>query len=158
VSRNRSCRLKKSRGFSLVEIVIALGLFAFCVVAITGLFSVGLGATRSVANDAVASSITESIYSAWQMQRDAAAPLRLVPMFEEDLPALTGGELEIYLNDSGRQVSDALEAALLLRYRPQPAGPQTYRLELRYQWPATAATNAATGIQTRSFSRTFFKP
>ena len=156
-SRER-CQLSLIAGFSLVEVVIALGLFAFCVVAITGLFGVGLGATRSVANDAVAASLAESIYGAWQMQREPAAELALPPLFDGDLPALTGADQEIPLDDTGKKVGNLAEAALLMTYKSQALGSDAYRLDLTFKWPAAAQDNATTGVQTRSFSRTFFKP
>jgi len=145
-------------GFSLVEVVFALGLFAFCVVAITGLFGVGLGATRSVANDAVAASLAESIYSAWQMQREPEAKLALPPLFDEDLPGLNGADEEIPLDDTGKKVGDPAEAALLMTYQSQALGSDAYRLDLTFKWPAAAPENATAGVQTRFFSRTFFKP
>jgi len=150
--------LQTSRAFSLVEVVIALGLFAFCVVAITGLFGVGLGASRSVANDAVAASLAESIYGAWQMQKDPQSELKLPPLFEEELPPLTDGDSEIYLDDTGTRVETLGEAAVLMTYKSQEVGTDAYRLDLSFKWPAAAAEEATTGIQTRFFSRTFYKP
>lgn len=145
-------------GFSLVEVVIALGLFAFCIVAITGLLGVGLGAARSVANDAIAASLAESIYGAWQMQKDPEAELGLPPLFEEKLPALSGANEPIFLDDTGARVDPPGPAAVLLTYRSQSLGADTYRLELTFKWPAAAPEDATAGVQTRSFSRTFYKP
>jgi uncharacterized protein (TIGR02598 family) len=152
----RPYRHSPLRGFSLVEVVIALGLFTFCVVAITGLFGVGLGAARSAANDAITSSLAESIYGAWQMQKDPAAELVIPPMFTNALPPLSSGAAEdIYLNDAGEQVPELRDAALLLNYNTRSVSPATYRLELFFKWPAAASS---AGQQTRSYSRTFYKP
>lgn len=49
------------RGFSLVEIVLALGLMTFSLVAIIGLLNVGLGASRSAQIDTVEAGAAKSL-------------------------------------------------------------------------------------------------
>jgi len=52
---------KSSRGFSLVEVVIALGVIAFSLVAILGVFPAGLASNRASINDTRASQLVRAI-------------------------------------------------------------------------------------------------
>lgn len=54
-------RPSSSAGFSLVEVVIALGLVVFCVVAILSLFSVGLKNSRESAEEIRAASLANGL-------------------------------------------------------------------------------------------------
>jgi type II secretory pathway pseudopilin PulG len=50
----------KSKGFSLVEIALSLGIFAFCLLAVMGLFTMGLKTERgSQEEDAASSTLAE---------------------------------------------------------------------------------------------------
>ncbi|MEY3480692.1 MAG: hypothetical protein RIQ71_1467, partial [Verrucomicrobiota bacterium] len=55
-------------GFSLTETVIALGLFAFCILPIIGLMPVGTGAARSVEQETQAVHLAEAFFGAWQVR------------------------------------------------------------------------------------------
>jgi uncharacterized protein (TIGR02598 family) len=149
----------KSRGFSLAEVVMALGLFAFCVVAIVGLLGVGLGATRSVANECAAVNIAESIYGGWQAQQDPTKPLTVTNLFT-NLPPLAGtSSRDLYFDGSGVQVAGSAEGAFEVRYAVSsgvaiPNQPLASTLQLDFRWPPGAPTNAA---QTRSYTRIFVK-
>jgi uncharacterized protein (TIGR02598 family) len=54
-------------GFSLVETVIALGIFVFCIIGIVGLMPVGLNAVRSISNENNAIHIASSIEGIWEV-------------------------------------------------------------------------------------------
>jgi uncharacterized protein (TIGR02598 family) len=56
-----------TRAFSLVETVIALGIFVFCIVGIVALMPVGLNAVRSVSNENNAIHIASSIEGIWEV-------------------------------------------------------------------------------------------
>jgi uncharacterized protein (TIGR02598 family) len=144
-------------GFSLVEVVIALGLFSFCIVAITGLLSVGLGSTRSVVNEGVAVNIAGSVYGAWDAQREPRQPLRITNLFTTNLPSLLSTSTGTnYFDANGLQVPRQ-EAALEMVYSID--GRETNQtvistVQLEFRWPPGAPTNS---VQTRSFSRVFVK-
>jgi len=150
-------RSETRAGFSLVEVVMALGLFAFCIVAITGLLSVALGSTRSVVNEGVAVNTASSIFGAWGAQTSGTAPLAIPGLFD-NLPALsTGAVSTFYFNESGAQVEEADVAALQMDYTTtviQPGPPVVVSLDLVFSWPVRGAPNA---VQTRRFSRVFIK-
>jgi len=145
-------------GFSLVEVVLALGLFAFCIVAITGLLSVGLGSTRSVVNEGVAVNIAGSVYGAWEAQQNGAADLTVPGLF--DLPSLSdSGSDDFFFDESGVQLTDQdrSRAALQMTYTRTASGQApaiNTKLDLVFSWPVGGATNA---VQTRRYSRVFVK-
>jgi uncharacterized protein (TIGR02598 family) len=58
---------KPKSAFSLVEVVIALGIFTFCAVGIVGLLPIALDATRTVSQESNANNIAESINGFWQV-------------------------------------------------------------------------------------------
>lgn len=59
--RTSPFRLPAGQAFSLVEIVLALGIVSFCLVALMGLFSVGLNASKQAADDTTIASMTAQI-------------------------------------------------------------------------------------------------
>jgi uncharacterized protein (TIGR02598 family) len=146
-----------SLGFSLVETVIALGIFAFCIVVLLALFPVGLRAARSVADETVAVNMAASVFGGWQMQADKTAQLTIEGMVT-NLPALDQAtrEAPFYLGAEGVQAPDRQTASVLMLYSVAPVGPTASTVTLSFRWPANAPTNAA--LQTRQFIRTFPLP
>ncbi len=145
------------RAFSLVEVVLALGLFSFCIVAITGLLSVGLGSSRSVVNESSAVNIASSVFGAWDVQRAGTVSLT-IPGFFTNLPALSvSGSNDFYFDASGVQVESVEGAALQMSYvsdaRGQAPAINTV-LTLQFAWPVNGATNVQ---QTRAYQRVFVK-
>jgi len=161
---------RPSYAFSLIETVLALGIFAFCVVVIAGLLISGINAARSVANETNAANLANSIFGAWQVQRNKTARLSITNMVT-NLPALRdapiAGEANIYFFDAtGIQVAedDASAAALKMLYsvdwvatqvaNQDPAEPSSVaEVVLDFYWPAQAPENVA---QKRTFRRIFY--
>jgi hypothetical protein len=149
----------KTYAFSLVETVLALGIFAFCIVVVIGVLLSGMRAARSVTDETNAVSIANSILGAWGVQVNKAAPLRIgdhaVGAMVTNLPPLNAAvpRGEFYFNEVGRQTNSVNGASLKLFYSvtPDTAG-GTSLLELEFWWPPLAPTNAA---QRRSFARVF---
>lgn len=144
----------ETRAFSLVEVVMALGIFAFCIVAIVALLPVGLRSARSVADESNAVNIGESIFGAWDMQRSKEAPLTIAGMVS-NLPALTQGvaDREIFFDSTGRQVEGAEGASLKMFYSVNPQVQQRRStVRLRFHWPPTAPDDTA---QTRDLIKIF---
>jgi uncharacterized protein (TIGR02598 family) len=144
-------------GFSLIEVVVALGIFSFCVVAIVGLLSVAMGSTRSVLNEGTAGAIADSIFDAWAVQENGTASLTVVNLFT-NLPALSSAANEdFFFNDVGQQVELPEEASFKIGYQVLPLdnpGVVASSLELVVSWPVNGAPNA---MQTRGFTRVFVK-
>lgn len=55
---------KGSAGFTLAEVVLALGIVSFCLLAIVGLLPVGMNSIRSARNEIAAASVTQWISNA----------------------------------------------------------------------------------------------
>lgn len=147
----------KAHAFSLVEVVIALGLFSFCIVAITGLLSVGLGSTRSVVNEGVAANVAGSVYGAWGAQTNGAVALTVPGLFTGLSALSTSASTNFFFDQSGVQTSDKVGAALQMGYIVTASGEApavNSRLDLIFSWPVGGATNS---IQTRRYSRVFVK-
>lgn len=141
-------------GFSLVEVVVALGIFAFCIVAIVALFPIGLRSARSVADETNAVNVGESIFGAWDMQRNKGDNLTIVGMVS-NLPALTQAvaEREIFLDSVGVQVGGLEGASMKLFYSVAPSPAQRRSsLRLRFHWPPAAPDDTA---QTRDLIKIF---
>jgi len=143
--------------FSLVEVVLALGLFSFCIVAITGLLTVGLRSTRSVVNEGGAVNIAASVFGAWEAQEDGSASLTIPGLFT-NLPALsTSSSNDVFFDQSGVQAPGAAQAAFKMVYVTRSSGVApalSSQLDLVFSWPPDGASNT---VQTRRFTRVFTK-
>jgi uncharacterized protein (TIGR02598 family) len=147
----------RPQGFSLVETVIALGIFAFCIVVIMGLMPIGLQSARSVANEGNAVNIAESISAGWMAQQEADQPLLLPGIVSNPpIPALSAntGPQIFYFDSRGQQVAAAAEASLRMQYR-SVVRDNTSAVEMTFFWPATASNEAA---QSRTFDAIFQLP
>ncbi len=140
----------KTAGFSLVEVVIALGLFAFCIVVILGLMVTGLRSARGVADETVAVNMAESILGAWQVQASKSNELT-IPGLISNLPPLTqSGSRDFYFGGEGIQVANSEPASVYMRYTTLPAPSKTSTVvTLDFRWPARGPTNTA---QTRQIT------
>ncbi|PAZ00661.1 MAG: hypothetical protein CAK90_04285 [Spartobacteria bacterium AMD-G4] len=101
-------------GFSLIEVVIALGIFAFCIVAIVGLLPVGMNSVRSVSNENNAIHIASSIEGIWQV-----APLGstiTMPNIITNLPVSTSQNSTYYFNEFGEPLTNSTGASLKMSY------------------------------------------
>lgn len=62
-AEGREIRMSRTRGFSLVEVAIALGIVSFVLLALLGLFSVGLNAGKDSQLDTVQAAIVHRMLS-----------------------------------------------------------------------------------------------
>ena len=99
----------KERSFSLLEVVLALGILSFCIAALLGLMPAGLEAHRWAANADGASALLEEIWG------DIGA-------------AVSGNKMQssVFGLQLPRQ-GEALEIELLLDQRGHPAEPKSYQ-------------------------------
>ncbi|CAN5384039.1 hypothetical protein BH09VER1_BH09VER1_07260 [soil metagenome] len=136
--------MKNRRGFSLVEVVLAIGIFSFAIVAIFGLLSVGMRSSKESDNDLAIS----------LMARTVASSLRL----EGFSSVLTnagyvqgGASPKYYFNHEGElAVTNGVPAATALPdslysctvARATPSGLNTTNvifLQMKFSWPVQAA-------------------
>jgi uncharacterized protein (TIGR02598 family) len=147
--------------FSLIETVIALGIFAFCIVGILGMLPVGMRAARAVSDESNAVNITSSVFGIWEM-----APAGTV-VFPNEIFSQNGhsgiqvgqsASNTLYFNDEGIITPTFQSASLALTYAATqtniPGNPSAYAVNLTFRWPPNAPDGVA---QTRSFSEIFIK-
>ena len=142
---NRPCHL--TMGFSLVEVTLALGIAAFCLIALFGLLPLGIQTNQNSISQTAAASVLSSV----------VADLRATP--KTSLTSLqfeiTFGTAEIlYFDGEGRAVAPT-DVNATPRYRvtiafpPSPAGSfaPTF-VSLKISWPALVdpATTAPAGL------------
>jgi uncharacterized protein (TIGR02598 family) len=144
--------------FSLIEVVIALGIFAFCIVGIVGLLPIASNAVKSVSQESNANNIAESISGIWQV-----APQTNISIINSSFPVtnLYIGSSTLstnYFNEFGQQ-TDSNSATLRMEYEAsQLAAPNTnsYTVNMTFCWPANAPANSPT-LNKRTFNYIFTK-
>lgn len=142
----------RTSAFTLVETVIALGIFAFAIIIMVGMLPVGLRSTRDVANESNAISVSSSIMGAW---RHAALNSSVtLPNIVTNLSIATGSN-QLFFNEFGTQTAPE-NAAFRIDYQVSndPAFPSLYRVDLIGHWPANAPDTVA---QKRIFTESFQK-
>ena len=142
--------------FSLIEVVIALGIFAFCIVGIVGLLPIAANSVKSVTQESNANNIAESISGFWQV-----APLLATSSanFTMGNFSIGNGTQTINYTISGTEASSASDAALRLNYAANSLGaanPNTFTVNLTFTWPPNASANSTTATR-RTFNYIFTK-
>ena len=138
-------------GFSLTETIIALGLFAFCILPIIGLMPVGMGAARSVEQEGQAASLAEAFFGAFQVRPTNAKEFSIPGMFTNP-PVMVDSTKPgtNYFDGNGAQVDSEAAAAMKLEYEVNSdAITKTLTIKLDFSWPAKGGAAA----QKRSFVR-----
>jgi uncharacterized protein (TIGR02598 family) len=138
-----------SAGFSLVEVTLALGLAAFCLIALFGLLPLGVQTNQSSISQTAAASVLSSV----------VADLRATPRTSLTSPQYDitfGTAKSLYFDSEGRAVTPT-DANAIPRYRvtitfpPSPAGAfaPTF-VTLKVTWPALVdpATTTADFVET----------
>jgi uncharacterized protein (TIGR02598 family) len=121
----------RATAFSLVEVVLALGVASFCLIAIVGLMPVGVQTNRNAASQTAATNLITTI----------VADLRTTPAAATTSPefAITFGTDKTLYFDASGQVSTSLgpdsRYRLSITWNSAPTGLQ-YAL-LKVTWPAS---------------------
>lgn len=120
-------------GFSLVEIVLTLGVISFGLVAIIGLLPIGLASNRGTIQETRANHLAEEVFSTLRSQPftnvsltslgSSASPINLST---EDTPPQTPGSpptgYQIHANYDGQFVATNDYFTIELRFRRAPEG------------------------------------
>ena len=144
----RACNARRSRAaFSLVEIVLAVGIFAFAGVALIGLFSIGLNTNRDSAANLQAATLAEFMLNTRRATPTAA--LTSFPLPRLDLAAKN--DAAILLNANGQETAVAADARFGLYYNITPPDvsasgiARASHVHLYIYWPAAATPESAAG-------------
>jgi uncharacterized protein (TIGR02598 family) len=143
--------------FSLLEVVIALAIFAFCIVGIVGLLPVAMDATRTVSQETNVNNIAESIAGLWTVSTNAGINITNSSLPVTNLFIGVSNSPAIYFDDFGRE-TDSNGASLRLEYSAQTNATYTnsFDVNLVFYWPPNAATNSPT-VNKRAFTYLFTK-
>jgi uncharacterized protein (TIGR02598 family) len=147
----------KRKAFSLIEVVIALGLFAFCIVGIVGLLPIAANSVKSVSIESTANNIAESISGFWQVAPSTASTSGGNFTMGNFTVGTTGNQT-FYYNNDGSIVPDVTAASLRLIYDVNALSgfPNTFTVNLTFTWPPNATGNSTTAT-TRTFNYIFAK-
>ena len=122
----------RARAFSLVEVVLALGVLAFCLIAVFGLMPVGMQTNRNAASQTAGTNIIAVI----------VADLRTTPAAATTSPqfAITFGTGKTLYFDVSGQASTSLTTdsryRLNITWNSAPTG--LHYAALKVTWPAAA--------------------
>lgn len=131
-------RIDARRAFSLVEVVLALGLVSFVLVALLGLFVVGMGTERDSGEHIRASNLASRLITERRNNPlDPAATFALPALNDPSLAP--PGKLLLFSADdtAGATASEATIAVLATSTIP-PQTDMAY-LTLQFYWPAATA-------------------
>jgi uncharacterized protein (TIGR02598 family) len=147
----------KHKAFSLIEVVIALGLFTFCIVGIVGLLPIAANSVKSISQESNANNIAESLAGMWQV-----APATNISITNTNFPLtnfyIGSSNLSTnYFNEFGQQ-TNSNSAALRIEYeaRTNSSFSNAFDVNMTFYWPANAPTNSPT-INKRTFNYIFAK-
>lgn len=143
----------RPRGFSLVELTLALGVAAVCLTALFGLLPIGVANNRTSISETTATSIATAIIS--DLRASAAAnkvsPLAQTQLFS--IPVPFTGTNTVFFGDTGQMSGTANQDASAAanptpRYRATvifypPSGRNATVTRLLITWPALADPTAA---------------
>lgn len=149
-------KMTKPNAFSLIEVVIALGIFAFCIVGIVGLLPIAANSVKSVSQESNANNIAESIAGFWQV-----APLGSSTTggnFTMGNFTVGNGTDTFYYDNNGAQVLTLAESSLKLDYEAQPLSslPGSFTVNLTFTWPPNSSDNSTIATK-RTFNYIFTK-
>jgi len=125
-------------GFSLVEVVLALGIFAFAITSVLGLLPVALQTNKvSFEESRALNIIHEVVADVSALATNALSPIH-------DLPSLssTNAIPDFFLDEGHRKVQQAeARYRVSVRYdQPASGSGQPVGINLRVSWPAVAPT------------------
>ncbi len=132
-----------ARAFSLVEVSLALGVVAFALVGLLGLFPAGLAASRDNANETRAAQLAQSVFTTLRGQPLASAELGGAVL---DLTA--SNQTTLYAAQDGLEITNAFGPARLfvLDVRWSPADGMVgdaAMVSVSVSWPPTNRTRLA---------------
>ena len=135
--------------FSLVELTLAIGIAAFCLIAVFGLMPIGVQTNRTATSQTAATNIIASVIADMRATTSATSPqYRITFGTAKTLYVDSAGQCSIDVNGSTKVDGSAWSPPLQTRYQlnvtfPWTSG-NTRGANLKVTWPAAAtATNAS---------------
>jgi len=148
---------RRTAGFSLVEVTLALGVAGFCLVALLGLLPVALNSNRAAIEQTAANGILSAIIADLRATPPTAPRGVAATSQQYSIPIPANGSPgtnTIFFNSDRQVVATAPLGRYLLTiaFLPPPGGSgarAATMMDLKVTWPAAAAaTNAAGSVET----------
>lgn len=135
--------MKSPRAFSLVEVVLALGIFAFAIIALFGLISASLQSSRESASDLSLGLMTQTVSSVLKMEGFASAATNAAYGTNTSDIFFFNSDGELARGAGGKPVSAAQTNSFFTCAvtRVQPAGLSTTNalaFRVVFSWPHNA--------------------
>lgn len=131
-----------NRGFSLIEVAIAVGIAVFCIIALLGLLPVSLNSVRDASEQTHVTNLARALQSDLTAAQGAASP-----NYELVLTNLSTGTTMFLSEDGGSTSQDRARYRVWLRMsRDSSVNPRApYTGIIRISWPAGAEIKSASG-------------
>ena len=125
-------------GFTLVEVTLALGIAAFCLLAIFGLLPTGINCNRASVEQTAAASLARAIVADLRTTPIAAAASQqyAIPFPSTSAP--------FYFSEDGTKQDATTSARYLATISINSAAPTAFA-SIRITWPAAAPVASASG-------------
>ena len=137
----------RALGFSLVEVIVALGIFACAITALMGVIPFGMKQVQAASNESLAMTTMEAIRD--DLALAVAANMTKSPRYGLMPPAAEAPTpVDFKITDSGELAAPNGTARFRITgtlRRPPPATPGPLQLHLRANWPAKAPAGRETG-------------
>ena len=140
--------MKLSRGFSLVEVAVALGIAAFALVAVFGLLPVGLNSSDAAIRQTEANAIFSSVLEDLRSTPSRATSSNFGLTLPTDPAAPSASPAIFYLDETGRTSPSPTANSryrLMVTFLPAPHSLAPVQILQQLTWPASADPTAARG-------------
>lgn len=123
------------KAFSIIEVIVAIGIFASVIVSIFGLLSIALYSVRSVENETIANNFCETIFGIWDVfpreHRDQHIPIPYMGNFT------LSQNRTFFLNENGAITDDSAKAAIKVEYIVDKSN-NFNMIDATFIWPPNA--------------------
>lgn len=131
--------------FSLIEVVLAVGIFAFVAVALIGLFSYGLKINRESVEEMEATALAQAILNARKAGPTNELPACSLPRLDLPAEVLPAAPAFVAADGGPLPSGDGARFGLIYRVVPQPTPSSVSSVYLCLYWPAAAGVDKAQG-------------
>ncbi|MDR0534543.1 MAG: prepilin-type N-terminal cleavage/methylation domain-containing protein [Verrucomicrobiales bacterium] len=162
-SGNNNRNGRREHGFSLVEVVLAIGIMAFGLIVIIGLLPIGIKSNRDSTEESQAVNIMQAVIADRQgtdyTLNSAVYQIPMISGSSANFP--TSGTFGI--TDSGSTTALSTSGTTIARYAvvytlysgsqaaaviPNNQSPVSAVMNIRVSWPATQQTNQSSAVET----------
>ncbi len=131
-----------ARAFSLVEVVLALGLIAVVLVSLLGIYVIGIETERNSAAQIRAANLATRLMSERRHNPREINPALLIPPLDD--PSLGTSGKTVYFSENEGAVTNAADATMACRITSTLSSDSKLAyLTLRFFWPAATASATA---------------